>query len=394
MGNDYIALKNNNVRDLSAKSQVSNFCGAKLVPNNKNLDARTSQQSALKATAYVVDDFAKKSVDLNFDGKADITHGDLVSAYLRSKGIEPINIERNQVRGNRESGFLKLIELAEKIESGKLPVGAVNLSWGININIETFGRKLALPLNADNLQQYRDRIIERLQTLKTEGDLPLYSYKKRGLFRDNIIEDRPSTFLYRIEVCERLVRLGCPIYRAAGNNGHIYFDPVSLAKGVITVGALNGNGKIAEYSGHNSLVKKWATGDYSPSLVKGGIDLTNDGLADIAGITQSSPRTTPHKVESPLRSLKESANFNEICNAIFVAALKRGFKDGQYSAQELLKNFGATSSLQNKYKNMNFEILGLTTRKEKTIVATKREIAGTSFATPVALATDLVKARK
>lgn len=58
-----------------------------------------------------------------------------------------------------------------------------------------------------------------------------------------------------------------PLYVASGNDGERYCNEFILYKGTIAVGALDKNGKKAKYSANNTVIKKWSNGDATPVAI-------------------------------------------------------------------------------------------------------------------------------
>ena len=78
--------------------------------------------------------------------------------------------------------------------------------------------------------------------------------------------------------------MGIKVYVGAGNEGekgNREFNTLSLANGVITVGALNADGSKAAISSDNMLVNRWARSVFAVTKTDNGIDFTGDGTTDI-----------------------------------------------------------------------------------------------------------------
>lgn len=187
-----------------------------------------------------------------------IPHGKVVEA--NAKLIAPnLRIHRVQVPNNpfQNGGWnvkTALKQLKKDLDAG-LEIDAVNMSFGTSIPIERLRQDLKLPeLTAQNIHKYRTHILKNFDRIQFRSDLEIATL---GLVdRGNVKRYVKETIDLVEQIAERK-----PVYLAAGNDGPNYVNLLSLAKGVITVGAVDAKDRATPYSGNNGLITKWAKVD-------------------------------------------------------------------------------------------------------------------------------------
>lgn len=184
-----------------------------------------------------------------------VSHGHIVEAHARLSNPD-INIYRVQVPYQTRLGQTfydvrtALRVLKKDLDTGK-PIDAVNLSFGLSIPLERIRKDLKLPnLTAENLPLYRETILKEMKNIKLDKlpELSGLGFLKRG--QKSYLQDT-------ITLLEQIAQK-TPIYLSAGNDGKDCLNLFSLAKGVTTVGATDTEPGVAEYSGKNGFVRKWA----------------------------------------------------------------------------------------------------------------------------------------
>jgi len=231
----------------------------------------------------VIDNF-KSDIDVNKDGIADISHGEIVlgivkeiypeAQVLQYKTESIFNGDKSSISevNNSINEILKLINSGVKID-------AVNISLASNFDIKTLGYIIDEDLKADNLSAKNVIILEKLKE-KTQNSLSVLLLAIKILESKDKINDEnfknpflaPFIALQQalliknsvgtIENIEKLTNKGVSVYLSGGNTGSESFNLLSLAKNSITVGATEDPEKRikSDYSVNNNLVDKWNYG--------------------------------------------------------------------------------------------------------------------------------------
>lgn len=216
------------------------------------------------APVLVFDDYndeqlqVASTIDLNGDLVPDITHGEFVEKIVSLNGHPTVrlNLGGNVVFGHILESLTKVVE---ELENGVAQYSRINFSQEVPLKISALKEELfadddSIPqITAQNLSQYKEQILRKLWT-----DRP-----------DFRLEELNALFV-------RLEKLGVPFVVAAGNSGASYVNAFSLFPGVITVGALNIDGKRRLLSADNSLVSVWRIGTYVPRASHDGLDIGAD----------------------------------------------------------------------------------------------------------------------
>ena len=165
----------------------------------------------------------------------------------------------------------ELDNLIESTNNGK-KIDAVNLSLSDSVKIKDLAKVTGLPLTAENLAQYKDKIREWIKN----SNLPEIQ-KQNGI----------------LESLEKITDKGIPINVAGGNDGADSVNLFSFARGTTTVGALDPDGKTkTQYSADNSLVNRWEIGNYPVIKTKNkkgetGYDINGDNKPEILELATS-----------------------------------------------------------------------------------------------------------
>lgn len=219
-------------------------------------------------TYVIVDNYKTKTMDIDADAIADLSHGEVVEKMLLSKHPDAKIIRYDVAGGKKElDGDTKKIEdafddISKRIDSGE-KIDGVNFSFADNKKISTISKCVKGQICNDNIS-------EKESTVKSS----IYSKL-----------NSPSE---AIESIEKVTSKNVPVYMSAGNDGPEYYNMFGLAKGVTQVGALNAKGEKSRYSSNNSDVQKWAQGDFEVSFLKNdsgkiiGYDYTGDGKMDLS----------------------------------------------------------------------------------------------------------------
>lgn len=208
----------------------------------------------------VIDDFSNKEIDIDGDGKNDLTHGDTVTRYISQNGKD---VESFDVSG--KDGYLddkkihdKLGELVENPGDTKV----VNLSLGAEISLEELSEITGVEITAENFASEKDNI-------------------KAAIKNDPELAREHGTKLEIVDYIEQLSAKGIQINIAAGNGGDGTVNFLSLAEGenVNIVGATDQNGDEANYSSDGATV--YRQGTYDINETADGYDINGDGVTDV-----------------------------------------------------------------------------------------------------------------
>lgn len=222
--------------------------------NNKNRTEDNTRRIA------VVDNF-KDKLDIDGDGKGDISHGDLCCIFLKQSNPDA-KIDRLDVSGGGSFGghdsaklFDKLSQIANK---GNNYYDGVSLSQSAE---QAYGNG---PLTADNLKNYKSQINQEVKNDQEYGGI--------------------------INKLEEIAGNGTPVYTSSGNKSDI-FDYYSAAEGVTSVGAEYIEGTNKDKYSVNSLTDKLSNGEFTSYdvITQGGkdtgrvlgLDITGDGKVDV-----------------------------------------------------------------------------------------------------------------
>lgn len=228
----------------------------------------TNTIQAAKKNVAIIDEFQTKTIDLDADGTPDISHGDLVEAYLKATNPNvktekfPITYQ-DPGKGtiNKDDVFKAFDNISTKIQKGE-KFDAVNFSVGSGLNINDLSKKINNKMTKDNISTFKPQIKD---------------YVSKNL--PNVNKD--------IAKIEKVTDKGVPVYIAAGNDKESHYNLYGLAKGTKSIGATDYTGKVANFSANNQDVSKYEKGTYVPRITsnnKGkitGVDINNDGKKDL-----------------------------------------------------------------------------------------------------------------
>lgn len=220
----------------------------------------------------VADDFKNSTIDIDGDFLSDVSHG-FVTSSLIEQGLPNANvIKKNIFPKSTLNSFLTASKLdslftsvLENTKKGKI-FDAINLSVGFSVKYESLSREVGFELNHENIADFAQDVKQAL-------------IERNGNF---MIKSKPMKEIVSIiEKMDKISAKGTKIYIAAGNSGDSSFNLLTLADNIINVGAVNNKGNFVTYSDKNTLVNRIENGDICPKAVKGGFDITDDGIADV-----------------------------------------------------------------------------------------------------------------
>ncbi len=231
----------------------------------------SSAPDSRKRVLAIADNFDDKDFPLlylNRDGEkkpAKLTsHGEMVAAYARMV-VPDIEIARYPVKRTAQ-GNLDLLPALQAIYAdirGGKPIDAINVSFAVSVPIQRLREDLLIPgLRAENVKDLRRFILARLHKLCIDRIENEEVRKRFG----NAWQSALGNLRTQLYVLQELGRK-CPLFLSAGNDGPGYLNLLSLARNVITVGALRPDGTKAHYSNDNQLVSRWERVGY-PLIIR------------------------------------------------------------------------------------------------------------------------------
>ncbi|MEI7475040.1 MAG: hypothetical protein WCK67_09715 [bacterium] len=375
--------------DTINQTYMSNFTNKK--PHKSVCVSFKNNQSVIPRVA-VIDEFKIPTIDINSDGIKDLPHGCLVEAIIKSI----VNADTVEFSNNNKIKILTdfIPEQLQKVEE-EGNFDAVNISAGLSKSLRILRSKLNIPeLNKDNLHRYREDI------------------------RQYYLDTKEDNVYKVIEAVENVTAKGIPVYFAAGNKGSDYVNLFGVARGAINVGAVNTKNVKVITSAENSMLE-YDRGIYGVSKIL-------DKIGNILGYNVSGTdkvEFTPNEISSGKPRVeqyigKSIKNFLASAKEYEIKKIKESnpssieidentsIKDALFSVKglakkDILKPQELNLLLANGYDYVTFDNkLHFSIDKDKNIQydpdGSHRQnlvgaIRGTSFASPAALAHDLLK---
>jgi len=272
---------------------------------NETLSRKTVNEdlSVFTPKIPVIDDFTTKCMDIDGDGKGDVSHGrvvvDMIKGIAPNAEITEFNVydDKTHAISNEkiEAAYNKILERTTKGEH----FDGVNMSIGSETTIDK-----------------PDGTSVMLESSKT---LTGISYKtNKHILRNNLFSAKTNI----ISVMEEVAK-NTPIYVAAGNpeNGTNYISQYALGKGVISVGAADSHGKPLE--GYSAMCDKYGNPDHPvflimkengrPSRDKDGnvlFDVNGDNKPDYTSADMADPSYSKKHVPGPFVNLIQGVSFS------------------------------------------------------------------------------------
>lgn len=204
----------------------------------------------------------ERNMDLDGDGDPDGSHGDRTAAIVASTGKKYLtyNVPRYFSAELAPDFFANLV--------GKIERGEIERPSFINLSVDLLftgrdldGMGIGAEVNPDTIREKSQVVLD-------------------AIFEQGFGDD---TFRRLHDAFARLARLKIPVVTASGNNyAHDVYNFFSLLPGVITVAALEFDGRlVAPYSNDNSLVDVYRIGHAVGRAVAGGIDFNGDEIFEV-----------------------------------------------------------------------------------------------------------------
>lgn len=200
----------------------------------------------------VVDNFSAKVIDLDGDGKGDMSHGDITAFFLKASNPDAKIDRYNVADGNGDISQQNVYQALNQISQKGNYYNGVNMSLSVEVPYQS-------SLTPENLNDNRELV---------KNDL------------------NGSIFGSIINMLENITSQNVPVYTSAGNDPNI-FDLYSFANGVTSVGTTYLNGTDKNGYSNNSLVDMYFNGNFTPNPIMDkngnlkGIDIDNDGKIDV-----------------------------------------------------------------------------------------------------------------
>jgi hypothetical protein len=226
---------------------------------------------------------ARSGIDLDGDGVKDRAHGAIVNDIIKSQ-IPNANISNVEIPNYEPATLANLFNgVSQRVDRGER-VDAVNFSQQTFNDIRELGQVTGLPVNQQNIGQYKDQIRDRLFSLA----------QNPGQFNgDRAMLEKFTKWVPTIQAMDNLAAKGVPVYVAAGNDGANQVNMFALAKNANVVGATNGNGQITNYTANNTLINRTQLGNnpitaaFNGAGQVTGVDVTGDRRVDVGSNTLS-----------------------------------------------------------------------------------------------------------
>jgi|GEM_PF-4229902 len=291
-----------------------------------------SQKPVLVIDTFDGNKTNEMNIDLDGDGAFDMHHGDFVSHLVQLNGQSTIK----EVIGTpvfSHQLLEVLLKYIAQIESGQLELSWINFSQGYTVEFDSLNRVIGQKgkINELNIHLFGSEVLQALWSSKPKLKL----------------QELNEAFL-------RLQDLGIPVFVAAANSGYKEVNLYSLFPNVYSVGSIDLQGRKADYSADNSTVTIWRKGDVQAITNGAGLDLNEDGRADVQLNTQLVPRALKESLDGRLsrelllsvpRDIDEKNDNNTAVFHGLASQLPRGL----YSTNEILSKSLATPFQQSRY---------------------------------------------
>lgn len=244
--------------------------------------AKTEVAAKKHRNILVIDNFANKSsIDIDADFIGDVGHG-FVTSKIIENGLDSVNVFKknidtyrtyygllmDKIKGEEKVGksFIDVLNevLAESATAKKYD--AINLSAGISIDFEKLSKSLGIEITPENIKTLSKEIKIRLKTPKEDIYIDGQSLSIIGQVIDRM---------------DSISAKGTQFYISAGNDGRNNINLFNLVDSAFNVGALEKNGKKADFSCDNSLVNRWEISDLNRKKTDKGFDITGHGKTDV-----------------------------------------------------------------------------------------------------------------
>ncbi len=243
----------------------------------------------------VIDDFKVCRIDIDGTGKKKLPHGNVVIPVLRAQIPEDALIKSfsNDDKIKILTDFIPE-QIQKIIEEGNFK--AVNISAGLHKSIRSLKILTGInDLNPDNLSKYKEKI--------------------RAFLLGKDIDNIAKT----IRSLENLIDKGIKVYLAGGNRGPEYVNLFSFARGVTSVGACDAKGKTLSSSADNSLLDRYARGQYTIICEKNSKNEDTYFIIDGSGLKVRLAKPFGEQMHPIRKQLKEPGSTTTIQGTSYAA---------------------------------------------------------------------------
>lgn len=193
-----------------------------------------------RPTLVIFDSFTMPVASPNGERNGSLTHGQISADAAEQRGFNVIRVTSRE--GGPEFGKT-MPELADRVESGEIPVGrgdVLNVSAGWGISFEKASAMLGVNITADNLRDMVPQIRQRMRDLI---DSPQLSLADRNWLQAMTASN---------DAVERIRARGVEVVAAGGNEGPERFN-IAMLTATTQLSATNSAGDMAAWSANNSL---------------------------------------------------------------------------------------------------------------------------------------------
>jgi len=196
-----------------------------------------------KNNVLVLDDY--RVSDILLKGEHGISHGELSARLAEENGLNVTRMQVGLLKGNVMdiAGALKDIDKGMSDGTIDLKKGDVNnVSLGLEKSFKDISKMVGFPVTAENIRDERTHVLEAMRDNSNSNH---FSRNDRAFMRQ---------VLSFTDGIEKLQAHGLKVVTAAGNKGADHLNVGMLAADK-QYSALDVDGKIADYSGNNSLTE-------------------------------------------------------------------------------------------------------------------------------------------
>ena len=215
----------------------------------------------------VIDGFNKNIINLDKNGRGDISHGRITSGIIE-KGLPNANVYKRNIKQsdmeNIDSMQTNIVKPLLKDMRNGVKYDAINLSIGTEMSFGELSARMGKDINPQNI-------------LYKSGEVKEY-------LRENAQEMGGVTesAMALVDCMDSISAKGTDIYVSAGNGGAGSFNFLSLIDDAINVGSIRKDGIVKKYSEDNSLINRWIDDTLPLETTKNGYSIdTGNGTIDV-----------------------------------------------------------------------------------------------------------------
>lgn len=219
---------------------------------------KKQQDKISKGNILVLDGFYTKVVHINDDSIPDASHGDVICEIIKN-GLPDYNVEARELDIYPFANQEHKKKFYEQCNDKKYD--AVNISNGISAGLYYLTAITRIKLTPDNIAS---KAKELKEYIKNNPDVSLEQKSWMPITMGGVADI--------LDVLDSLSAKGTKIYVSSTNEGPYRINLLSLADNSVYVGSMDKNG-IKEYSGSNSLIKRYHNDELKIKKVKDGYSI-------------------------------------------------------------------------------------------------------------------------